>query len=135
MRLVSHSGWPDDALRTALVKPYGVDFVAVSRFLDSSAGAAFLQRQSQGYRPFPDRLGQADRRAMALKAAVLADARDGQISALGILRRLPVPLVLDVAGVGLQRCSDLPCEDPQQCRSVLSWLVFLPACLQAAAAS
>lgn len=133
--LVSGSGWPDEALRTALVRPYGVDFLAVARFLDSAPGQAFLARQSQAYKPLPARAGVRDLRVVALRAAILADARDGTISALGIVRRLPVPLVLDLAGSGPVRCSDLPCEDPRQCRSVLSWLVFLPACLQAATAS
>jgi len=133
--LVSGSGWPDDALRTALVRPYGVDALALARFLDSAAGQAFLTRQSQAYRPLPARSGLRDPRVLALRAAILADAHDGSISALGIVRRLPVPLALDLSGPGPMRCSDLPCEDPRQCRSVLSWLVFLPACLQAATAS
>lgn len=136
LRLVSSSGWPDEALRTALVRLYGVDFLAVARFLDSAPGQAFLERQSKVYQPLPARAGaRGDLRVIALRAAILADARDGTITALGIVRRLPVPLVLDLAGAGPVRCSDLPCEDPRQCRSVLSWLVFLPACLQAATAS
>ena len=135
LRLVSRSGWPDAALRTALVKPYAVDVVSMARFLDSPAGLAFLQQQSRAYRPLSDRPGGRDLRIVALRSAILADARDGTISALGIVRRLPVPLALDVSGAGVQRCSDQPCDDPQQCRSVLSWLVFLPACLQAAAAA
>jgi Alpha/beta hydrolase of unknown function (DUF1400) len=133
--LVRGSGWPDEALRTALVRPYGVDFLALARFLDSLPGRSFLERQSRAYRLLPAQPGARDPRIAALRAAILADARDGTISALGIVRRLPVPLVLDLAGAGPLRCSDLPCEDPRQCRSVLSWLVFLPACLQAATAS
>jgi len=135
LRLVSGSGWPDDALRTALVRPYGVDFLALARFLDSAPGQAFLERQSRAYRSLPSQAGGRELRIVALRAAILADARDGTISALGIVRRLPVPLVLDLAGAGPARCSDLPCEDPRQCGSVMSWLVFLPACLQAATAS
>lgn len=135
LRLVAGSGWPDDALRTALVKPYAVDVTRMARFLDAPVGVAFLQQQSRAYLPLTDRSGGRDLRVVALRAAILADARDGTISALGIIQRLPVPLVLDVAGPGVQRCSDLPCDNPQQCRSVLSWLVFLPACLQAAAAA
>jgi hypothetical protein len=131
--LVSASGWPDEALRTALVRPYGVDLLVLARFLDSAPGKAFLDRQSLAYRPLAAQSGGRDLRRTALRAAILADARDGSISALGIVRRLPVPLVLDLGAAGVLRCSDLPCEDPRQCRSVLTWLVFLPACLQAAA--
>jgi len=135
LRLVSRSGWPEDALRTALAKPYAVEFGAMAAFLDSPAGLAFLQQQSKAYRPLAADAGLRDRRAVALRAAILADARDGTISALGIVRSLPVPLLLDVASPALQRCSSIPCATPQQCRSLLSWLVFLPACLQAAAAT
>jgi len=44
-----------------------------------------------------------------------------------------VPMAFNLAGPPIVRCSSLPCEKPEQCRSVLSWWVFLPACLQAAA--
>ena len=134
LRLVASSGWPDAALRAALVKPYAVDLSALARFLDSPAGLTFLQQQTRAYHPLAGTPGRRDLRIDALHAAILADARSGSISAIGILRRLPVPLVLDLSGPAPQRCSALPCENPQQCSSVLSWLVFLPACLQAAAA-
>ena len=133
LRLVASSGWPDDALRAALLKPYAVDLVAVARFLDSPAGQTFLQRQTRAYRPLRSAHGQRDLRVPALRAAILAEAKGGSLTALGILRRLPAPLVLDLAGPVLQRCSSLACDNPQQCSSVLSWVVFLPACLQAAA--
>ena len=134
LRLVASSGWPDAALRAALLKLYSVDLVTIARFLDSPTGQAFLQQQTRTYRPLISAQGKQDLRVPALRAAILAEAKGGSLSALGILRRLPAPLVLDLAGPPLQRCSSLPCDNPQQCRSVLSWLVFLPACLQAAAA-
>lgn len=131
LRLVSSSGWPDAELRVALVKPYAVDLVAVARFLDSPAGKAFLEQQTRAYRPLLS--GRRDLRVPALRAAILAEARGGSLSALGILSRLPAPLVLDLAGPSPLRCSSLPCDNPLQCSSVLSWIAFLPACLQAAA--
>ena len=131
LRLVASSGWPDAELRVALVKPYAVDLVAVARFLDSPAGKAFLEQQTRAYRPLPS--GRRDLRVPALRAAILAEARGGSLSALGILSRLPAPLVLDLAGPSPLRCSSLPCDNPLQCSSVLSWIAFLPACLQAAA--
>lgn len=133
MRLVARSGWPEDALRAALVKVYAVDLAALSRFLDSPAGLVFLQQQTRAYRPLSSRPGSEDLRIPALRAAILAEARDGSITALGILQHLPAPLVIDLAGPAPLRCSSLPCETPEQCSSVLSWLAFLPACLQAAA--
>jgi len=134
LRLVAHSGWPDDALRAALLKPYAVDLVALARFLDSPAGQLFLQQQTRAYRPFRAGPGEQDLRVPALRSAILAEAQGGNLTALGILRRLPAPLVLDLAGPAPLRCSSLPCTNPLQCSSVLSWLVFLPACLQAASA-
>jgi hypothetical protein len=133
LRLVASSGWPDEALRAALVKVYAVDLVALARFLDSPAGRVFLEQQTRAYRPIPVRAGAQDLRVIALRAAILTEARGGTISALGILQRLPAPLVIDLSGPPPQRCSSLPCENPEQCRSVLSWIAFLPACLQAAA--
>jgi hypothetical protein len=132
LRLVASSGWPDADLRAALVKPYGVDLVSLARFLDSPAGTAFLEQQTRAYRPLLS--GRRDLRVPALRAAILAEARGGTLTALGILSRLPAPLVLDLAGPAPLRCSSLPCDNPLQCSSVLSWIAFLPACLQAAAA-
>jgi hypothetical protein len=132
LRLVASSGWPDADLRAALVKPYGVDLVSLARFLDSPAGTAFLEQQTRAYRPLLS--GRRDLRVSALRAAILAEARGGTLTALGILSRLPAPLVLDLAGPAPLRCSSLPCDNPLQCSSVLSWIAFLPACLQAAAA-
>jgi hypothetical protein len=132
-RLVNNAGWPDDALRAALLKPYAVDLVAVARFLDSAAGQAFLQQQTRAFQPLGTALGGRDLRVAALRAAILAEAQSGSVSALGILRRLPAPLVIDLSGASPLRCSSLPCDNPQQCSAVLSWMVFLPACLQAAA--
>jgi hypothetical protein len=131
LRLVASSGWPDADLRAALVKPYGVDLVSLARFLDSPAGTAFLEQQTRAYRPLLS--GRRDLRVPTLRAAILAEARGGTLTALGILSRLPAPLVLDLAGPAPLRCSSLPCDNPLQCSSVLSWIAFLPACLQAAA--
>ena len=131
LRLVASSGWPDADLRAALVKPYGVNLVTLARFLDSPAGTAFLEQQTRAYRPLLS--GRRDLRVPALRAAILSEARGGTLTALGILARLPAPLVLDLAGPAPLRCSSLPCDNPLQCSSVLSWIAFLPACLQAAA--
>jgi len=79
-----------------------------------------------------------DRRLLQLAAnsgwpAILRNAQGGTISAMGILRELPTTFVVELGGPATQRCSSLPCENPQQCTSTLSWWAFLPACLQAAA--
>lgn len=130
-QLVTRSGWPEDQLRVALAKPYGVELVPLARFLYSPAGVAFLQQQTRAFRPLKSQ--RRDLRVEGLRAAILRNAQGGTLSAMGILQQLPTDFVVELGGVGVARCSSLPCTNPQQCRSVLSWLVFLPACLQAAA--
>ena len=130
-QLVARSGWPEDQLRVALAKPYGIELVPLARFLYSPAGVAFLQQQTRAFRPLKSQRG--DLRVEGLRAAILRNAEAGTLSAMGILRQLPTDFVVELGGVGVARCSSVPCANPQQCRSVLSWLVFLPACLQAAA--
>ncbi|MFZ9568010.1 MAG: alpha/beta hydrolase [Vulcanococcus sp.] len=130
MKLVINSGWPEADLRVALAKPYAVNYLALSRFLNSPAGEAFLLQQTQAYKPLKAGRGIG---IEAIRYAILEDAKGGTISAMGILKRLPVPMAFNLAGPPIVRCSSLPCEKPEQCRSVLSWWVFLPACLQAAA--
>lgn len=133
-RLVLRSGWPADQLRVALAKPYAVPMVPLARFLDSPAGVAFLQQQTRAFRPLLS--GRRDLRVEGLRAAILRQAqKSGSVSALGILRELPTTFVVDLGADALQRCSALPCDNPQQCRAVLTWLVFLPACLQASISS
>jgi hypothetical protein len=92
---------------------------------------AFLQQQTRAFRPLKSQ--RRDLRVEGLRAAILRNAQGGTLSAMGILQQLPTDFVVELGGVGVARCSSLPCTNPQQCRSVLSWLVFLPACLQAAA--
>ena len=130
-QLVTRSGWPEDQLRVALAKPYGVELVPLARFLYSPAGVAFLQQQTRAFRPLKSQ--RRDLRVEGLRAAILRNAQGGTLSAMGILQQLPTDFVVELGGVGVARCSSLPCTNPQQCRSVLSWLVILPACLQAAA--
>ena len=130
-QLVTRSGWPEDQLRVALAKPYGVELVPLARFLYSPAGVAFLQQQTRAFRPLKSQ--RRDLRVEGLRAAILRNAQGGTLSAMGILQQLPTDFVVELGGVGVARCSSLPCTNPQQCRSVLSWLVFLPACLQATA--
>ena len=131
LQLAANSGWPDDQLRVALAKPYAVELVPLANFLYSPAGVVFLKQQTQAYRPL---LAQGrDHRVEGLRSAILRSAKGGTISSMAILRELPTNFVVELGGAPTQRCSSLPCLNPQQCTSTLSWWVFLPACLQAAA--
>ena len=133
LQLAANSGWPDDQLRAALAKPYAVGLVPLANFLYSPAGVALLQRQTQAFRPLMAR--GRDVRVEGLRAAILRTAKSGTISAMGILRELPTSFVVELGGLPTQRCSSLPCVNPVQCTSTMSWLVFLPACLQAASSN
>ena len=131
LQLAANSGWPDDQLRAALARPYAVELVPLANFLYSPAGVAFLQQQTQAFRPLMAR--GRDLRVEGLRAAILRTAQSGTLSAMTILKELPTTFVVELGGAPTQRCSALPCENPDQCTSTLSWWVFLPACLQAAA--
>jgi hypothetical protein len=71
----------------------------------------------------------------ALRSAIIADAADGSISSAGIMAALPTDFRLaDTCGTydGKQNiCAEGKCQGNAQCTSLLSWYVFLPACIQA----
>ena len=69
---------------------------------------------------------------VALRSAIILDAADGQISSAGILNGLPVDFAL--ADNGASDGSQNVCKDGldgAQATSLMSWYVFLPACVQA----
>jgi hypothetical protein len=70
-----------------------------------------------------------------LRSAIIADAADGQISSAGIMAALPTDFRLaDTCNTydGKQNvCAEGKCQGEAQCTSLLSWYVFLPACIQA----
>ncbi len=130
---LARSGWPVEEMRAALSKSYSVDLVALSRFLTSPAGEAFLREATGSYLPY----GGLERTAVpALRSAILRDGEDGAISAAGIMRALPTSFRLADSGSGRSGaqilCSRGHCQPgTPQCTSLFSWYAFLPACLQA----
>ena len=124
------SGWTTEELRFGLKKVYAVDLVGVSQFLDSDAGEAFLQDQTKSYVPY---WRQKTTAAMALRAAIIADAKDGLISSIGIMKQLPVSFRLSDNGPtdGRQNVCAPDKVSGDQATSLLSWYVFLPACIKA----
>ncbi len=130
--LIRRSGWTPQELREGLTRRYPVDVVGLSRFLNSEAGELFLLNQTRSYMPYAT---QHTFRLQALRAAILADAAaDGALSAEGILAALPTDFRLDRSARvdGVQNtCAELRCMGADQCTSLLSWYLFLPACLQA----
>ena len=127
---IRNSGWTAEELRFGFTKTYEVNLVGVSRFLYSQAGEAFLKDQTRSYVPFWREKTTA---ASALRAAIIADARDGSISPVGIMKKLPVDFRLADSGRsdGKQNVCAPEKVSGAQATSLLSWYVFLPACVQA----
>lgn len=130
---LAQSGWPLEELRVALVKPYTVEFTALSRFLYAPEGEAFLKEATRSYVPYG---AQGSTAVAALRSAILRDGADGSISSVGIMRALPTSFRLADTGPGRNGaqilCARGRClEGTGQCTSLFSWYAFLPACLQA----
>ncbi|SBO44756.1 alpha/beta hydrolase [Cyanobium sp. NIES-981] len=126
------SGWTADEVRDGMNKTYDVDLIGVSRFLYSDEGVKFLKNQTTSYFPY---WSMTNYSVQALRAAIIEDARDGQISSAGIMTALPTDMRLaDFCNTytGAQNvCAEGRCQGDAQCTSLLSWYVFLPACIQA----
>ena len=126
------SGWTAKEVQAGLSKEYNVDVVGVSRFLYSKDGVKFLQDQTRSYFPY---WAQKKTAVQALRSAIVLDSADGKISSVGIMKTLPVDFRLaDTCNTfdGKQNiCAQGKCKGDAQCTSLLSWYVFLPACIQA----
>ncbi|MCP9849854.1 alpha/beta hydrolase [Cyanobium sp. Morenito 9A2] len=129
---ISRSGWSASELRTGLAKPYSVDLVGVSNFLYSDAGVKFLKNASRSYFPY---WSQSTYAVESLRSSIIASSVDGTISSAEIMGNLPVDYRLaDTCNTydGKQNvCAEGKCVGEAQCTSLLSWYVFLPACIQA----
>ena len=135
---IDRSGWSPEELRLGLAKPYSVDLVALARFLYSSDGLAFLRTQTRGYGPSSTQStstkstsAKSTYAVEALRSAIIAAAAGGQISALAIMAHLPTDFSTGQGCGRLGVCAPSKCVGEAQCTSLLSWYVFLPACLQA----
>ena len=129
---VNNSGWTAEEIQWGMTKSYSVDIIGVSRFLYSDDGVKFLKDQTASYIPYWRIKKTA---VVALRSAIIADSIDGKISPATIIAALPVDFRLaDTCGIytGAQYvCASHKCEGDAKCNSLLSWYVFLPACVQA----
>ena len=129
---ISSSGWTAEEIQEGMTKTYAVDIIGVSRFLYSDDGVKFLKDQTRSYFPYWKMKSTS---VVALRSAIVADSIDGEISSAGIMAELPVDFRLaDTCGTydGIHNvCAPNHCEGDAQCTSLLSWYVFLPACVQA----
>ena len=126
---INGSGWTADEIREGMTRNYDVDLVGVSRFLYSTEGEQFLDEQTRSYFPYWMKKKTA---VVALRSAIIADSVDGQISSAGIMKELPVDFALADNGAsdGAQNVCKPGLDAPRD-TSLLSWYVFLPACVQA----
>lgn len=115
---LNRSGWSPEEIRAAMNKLYSVELAAVDRFLRSPAGEAVLKGQASIYYPY---WSQGRTGLQALRAAILADAADGRISAATTMASLPTDMRL-TPGCAAAR---------GDCQPLLTWWVFLPARIQA----
>jgi hypothetical protein len=130
---LARSGWTSDEVKSGMNKTYAVNLVGVSRFLYSAAGVKFLKNATNSYFPYYSMNTYA---VQALRSAIISDSKDGSISSAGIMKALPTDFRLaDFCNTytGSQNiCAEGRCQaGTAQCTSLLSWYVFLPACIQA----
>ena len=127
---ISNSGWTAEEIQEGMTKTYAVDIVGVHRFLYSKDGVAFLKDQTKSYLPYWRKKKSA---VVALRSAIIADSFDGMISSYGIMKKLPVDFRLADNGKsdGSQNVCAPDKVSGEQATSLLSWYVFLPACVQA----
>ena len=126
---INNSGWTADEIREGMTKTYKVDLIGVSRFLYSKDGVKFLKDQTRSYFPYWKKQKTA---VVALRSAIIADSKDGKLSSAGIMKSLPVAFRLNDNGSsdGAQNVCKSGLNGAQA-TSLLSWYVFLPACVQA----
>ena len=126
---INNSGWTAEEIQEGMTKTYKVDVVGVSRFLYSKDGVKFLKDQTSSYFPYWRKKKTA---VVALRSAIIMASKKGKLSAAGIMKNLPVAFRLNDNGSsdGAQNVCKDGLDEPQS-TSLLSWYVFLPACVQA----
>ena len=134
-QLIKSSGWQPDELRIAIAKLYRIDSLRLSRFLASEQGERFLRSQLGTYGPSDAPIESL----VGLRAAILGASADGELSAADLLTHLPTNFDLrrrsGTAIAAMPVCGSGANLSGGRQDSWLSWLVFLPACLQSASVS
>ena len=127
---INNSGWTAEEIQEGMTKTYKVDVVGVSRFLYSKDGVKFLKDQTSSYFPYWRKKKTA---VVALRSAIIMASKKGKLSAAGIMKNLPVAFRLNDNGSsdGSQNVCAPDKVSGAQATSLLSWYVFLPACVQA----
>ncbi|MFM7652347.1 MAG: alpha/beta hydrolase [Vulcanococcus sp.] len=120
------SGWSRDQLQAGLTKEYDVDVAAVTRFLYSEKGEAFLSQsiRDNNYTPYYSQQNSLQ----AVRSAIILDSTDGKLSSYGMMANLPTDQRLQGA---MKVCDVSDVNNSQQATSLLSWYMNTPACIQA----
>ena len=119
------SGWTRDELEVGLERQYEVDVVAVSNFLYSDQGEAFLRESlNNNYHPYYSQANDVQ----AVRSAIILDAEDGKLSSYGMMAKLPTDQRLQGA---MKVCNAEAQGDFHKDTSLLSWYMNTPACIQA----
>jgi len=120
------SGWSRDQLQAGLTKEYDVDVAAVTRFLYSEKGEAFLSQsiRDNNYTPYYSQQNSLQ----AVRSAIILDSADGKLSSYGMMANLPTDQRLQGA---MKVCDVNDMSNSQQATSLLSWYMNTPACIQA----
>ena len=118
------SGWTRGELEVGLERQYEVDVVAVSNFLYSDQGEAFLRESlNNNYHPYYSQANDVQ----AVRSAIILDAEDGQLSSYGMMAKLPTDQRLQGA---MKVCNPDQQGDFHKDTSLLSWYMNTPACIQ-----
>jgi len=120
------SGWSRDQLQAGLTKEYDVDVAAVTRFLYSEKGEAFLSEsiRENNYTPYYSQQNSLQ----AVRSAIILDSADGKLSSYGMMANLPTDQRLQGS---MKVCDVNNMNNSQQATSLLSWYMNTPACIQA----
>jgi len=118
---IKKSRWSPQEVRSAISRIYKVDKKSLAIILKSSSGVTFSINKDL---------------KKDLFKAILDDSLDGTISTIGILSYLKTfPRDLgECISPGNKEftCDQGKCNSDLNCKTILSWYIFLPACLQAA---
>ncbi len=125
------SGWTLEEVRAAIQRIYKVDKDSIERIL----------RPSFGFTPYMISKGNYELESPAARdfkkdliKAISDDSLDGKISSIGIISRLKkIPKDFNKCINSEDEksfCDGGICLSEEKCKTILSWYIFLPACLQ-----
>lgn len=119
------SGLSPEELQESLQREHPVDVVAVTRYLYSPEGEAFLAEGigQSNYVPYDSQANGVQ----AVRSAIIADAADGSLSGYGMMANLPTDQRLQGP---MTNCRSRGDSDSAAATSLLAWYATTPGCIQ-----